>query len=65
MKRSALQNLSRRVLSLVLAAALLVPTAFATAGDAQAAGLIDTASDVMDLMTRLRADRGVTYPEEE
>ena len=35
MKRSALQNLSRRVLSLVLAAALLVPTAFATAGDSQ------------------------------
>ena len=37
----------------------------AVAGDAQAAGLIDTASDVMDLMTRLRADWGVTYPEEE
>lgn len=40
------------------------PFASATAGDAQAAGLIDTASDVMDLMTRLRADWGVTYPEE-
>lgn len=37
----------------------------AVAGDVQAAGLIDTASDVMDLMTRLRADWGVTYPEEE
>lgn len=36
----------------------------AVAGDARAAGLIDTASDVMDLMTRLRADWGVTYPEE-
>lgn len=37
----------------------------AVAGDARAAALIDTASDVMDLMTRLRADWGVTYPEEE
>ena len=36
----------------------------ATAGDAAAAGLIDTASDVMDLMTRLRREWGVTYPEE-
>ena len=37
----------------------------AVAGDAGAAQLIETASDVMDLMTRLRADWGVTYPEEE
>ena len=37
----------------------------AVAGDAAAAGLIDVASDVMGLMTRLRADWGVTYPEEE
>lgn len=37
----------------------------AVAGDARAAALIDTASEVMDLMTRLRADWGVTYPEEE
>ena len=29
-----------------------------------AAGLIDYASDVMGLMTRLRADWGVVYPEE-
>lgn len=36
----------------------------AVAGDARAAALIDTASDVMDLMTRLRADWGVVYPEE-
>ena len=36
----------------------------AAAGDAAAAGLIDTASDVMDLMTRLRREWGVTYPEE-
>ena len=36
----------------------------AVAGDEQAAGLIDVAADVMDLMTRLRADWGVTYPEE-
>ena len=36
----------------------------AVAGDADAASLIDTAADVMELMTRLRADWGVTYPEE-
>ena len=36
----------------------------AVAGDASAAGLIDYASDVMGLMTRLRADWGVVYPEE-
>ena len=36
----------------------------AAAGDASAAGLIDTASDVMDLMTSLRREWGVTYPEE-
>ena len=37
----------------------------AAAGDERAAGLIDVASDVMELMTRLRADWGVVYPEEE
>lgn len=36
----------------------------AVAGDEAAAHLIDTAADVMELMTRLRADWGVTYPEE-
>ena len=36
----------------------------AVAGDASKAALIETAADVMDLMTRLRADWGVTYPEE-
>ena len=36
----------------------------AVAGDEAAARLIDTAADVMELMTRLRADWGVTYPEE-
>ena len=33
-------------------------------GDEAAAGLIDVAADVMDLMTRLRREWGVTYPEE-
>ncbi len=36
----------------------------AVAGDAEAAGLIDIAADVMDTMTRLRYDWGVYYPEE-
>lgn len=36
----------------------------AVAGDAAAAGLIDTAADVMRLMTDLRAQWGVVYPEE-
>ena len=36
----------------------------AVAGDAEAAGLIDYASDVMDLMTGLRREWGVVYPEE-
>lgn len=36
----------------------------AVAGDAQASALIDTASDVMDLMTGLRREWGVVYPEE-
>ena len=36
----------------------------AVAGDAEAAGLIDIAADVMDVMTRLRYDWGVYYPEE-
>ena len=36
----------------------------AAAGDEAAAGLIDVAADVMDLMTRLRREWGVTYPEE-
>lgn len=36
----------------------------AVAGDKEASGLIDIASDVMDIMTRLRADWGVVYPEE-
>lgn len=37
----------------------------AVAGDASKAALIDTASDVMEIMTKLRADWGVVYPEEE
>ncbi len=37
----------------------------AVAGDAEAAELIDYAADVMELMTKLRADWGVVYPEEE
>lgn len=37
----------------------------AVAGDKGKRALLDTASDVMDLMTRLRADWGVVYPEEE
>ncbi len=36
----------------------------AVAGDEEAAHLIDCASDVMDLMTGLRREWGVTYPEE-
>lgn len=36
----------------------------AVAGDAQMAGLLDYASDVMDLMTQLRYQWGVFYPEE-
>ena len=36
----------------------------AVAGDAQAASLIDTAADVMRLMTDVRRSWGVTYPEE-
>lgn len=36
----------------------------AVAGDERAAGLIDIAADVMDLMTRLRYDWGIYYPEE-
>lgn len=37
----------------------------AAAGDAEAAGLIDYAADVMEIMTKLRGDWGVVYPEEE
>lgn len=37
----------------------------AAAGDASKAQLIDYAADVMDIMTRLRSDWGVVYPEEE
>ncbi len=37
----------------------------AVAGDADARALIDLASDVMDVMTRVRAEWGVVYPEEE
>ena len=37
----------------------------AVAGDASKLKLIDVASDVMKTMTRLRADWGVVYPEEE
>ena len=40
------------------------PFAFATAGDAGKRALLGYASDVMELMTALRRDRGVTYPEE-
>lgn len=36
----------------------------AVAGDASKTKLIDYAADVMDIMTRLRADWGVVYPEE-
>lgn len=36
----------------------------AVAGDARAAGLIDYAADVMQIMTRLRREWGVVYPEE-
>ena len=36
----------------------------AVAGDACAAGLIDYAADVMQVMTRLRREWGVVYPEE-
>lgn len=36
----------------------------AVAGDERAASLIDYAADVMDLMTNLRREWGVTYPEE-
>lgn len=36
----------------------------AVAGDKEAAHLIDYAADVMELMTRLRYEWGVTYPEE-
>jgi predicted dehydrogenase len=36
----------------------------AVAGDERAASLIDYAADVMDLMTSLRREWGVTYPEE-
>lgn len=36
----------------------------AVAGDAEKSALLDVASDVMDLMTRLRRDWGVVYPEE-
>ena len=37
----------------------------AVAGDESKRALLDIASDVMDLMTRLRSDWGVVYPEEE
>lgn len=37
----------------------------AVAGDSSSLGLIEYASDVMETMTRLRADWGVVYPEEE
>ena len=37
----------------------------AVAGDPSKAALIDTAADVMEIMTKLRADWGVVYPEEE
>lgn len=36
----------------------------AVAGDAEAAGLIDVAQDVMDMMTNFRQSWGVVYPEE-
>jgi hypothetical protein len=42
-----------------------LPTSSAqVAGDARAAGLIDYAADVMQIMTRLRREWGVVYPEE-
>ena len=37
----------------------------AAAGDLTAAAITDYAADVMELMTKLRADWGVVYPEEE
>ena len=37
----------------------------AVAGDDSKRELLDYASDVMKLMTKLRADWGVVYPEEE
>ena len=37
----------------------------AVAGDEAKSALLDYASDVMELMTKLRADWGVVYPEEE
>ena len=37
----------------------------AVAGDSSRQQLIDYAADVMDIMTKLRADWGVVYPEEE
>lgn len=37
----------------------------AAAGDAEKAVLLDIAADVMEIMTKLRADWGVVYPEEE
>lgn len=37
----------------------------AVAGDAEKTGLLNIAADVMELMTCLRADWGVVYPEEE
>ena len=37
----------------------------AVAGDASTAGLIDLAADVMRVMTKVRSEWGVTYPEEE
>ena len=37
----------------------------AVAGDASRAELLDYAADVMDIMTRLRRDWGVVYPEEQ
>lgn len=37
----------------------------AVAGDDSKRELLDYASDVMELMTKLRADWGVVYPEEE
>lgn len=37
----------------------------AVAGDERCRALIDVAADVMETMTRLRADWGVVYPEEE
>ena len=51
-------------LTMSAAAAALHGRTPSAVGDAAAAGLIDTASDVMDLMTRLRREWGVTYPKE-